>query len=148
MTWAEEIKKLDGQKCCFYGSTDNLRSHHIREKSRFPELAKDLENGITLCHKCHYTAHAGSYNGRKVGVYKEFTAPPEVMKAFIEEYASTRIVYEDTIDHLLLISSHASDMGESVNAFINRAIRETMERDNEKTVAIYARVATKEQIDT
>lgn len=46
------------------------------------------------------------------------------------------------------IQAHASDMGESVNAFINRAIRETMERDKEKTYAAYLRVATKEQIDT
>lgn len=46
------------------------------------------------------------------------------------------------------IQAHASDMGESVNAFINRAIRETMERDKEKTLAVYLRVATKEQIDT
>ena len=38
--------------------------------------------------------------------------------------------------------------GGSVNAFINRAIRETMERDKEKTYAAYLRVAQKKQIDT
>lgn len=30
------------------------------------------------------------------------------------------------------IKSHAASMDESVNAFINRAIEETMERDNKK----------------
>lgn len=30
-----------------------------------------------------------------------------------------------------IIKAHAADQGESVNAFINRAINETMERDNE-----------------
>lgn len=30
------------------------------------------------------------------------------------------------------IQAHAADMGESANAFINRAIREAMERDKEK----------------
>ena len=30
------------------------------------------------------------------------------------------------------IQAHAASMGESANAFINRAIRETMERDKEK----------------
>lgn len=29
-----------------------------------------------------------------------------------------------------IIKAHAADQGESVNAFINRAINETMERDN------------------
>ena len=31
------------------------------------------------------------------------------------------------------IKAHAESMGESVNSFINRAIDETMIRDNEKT---------------
>lgn len=31
-----------------------------------------------------------------------------------------------------IIKAHAEARGESVNAFINRAIDETMERDNEK----------------
>lgn len=31
------------------------------------------------------------------------------------------------------IKAHAESMGESVNGFINRAIEETMIRDNEKT---------------
>ncbi len=30
-----------------------------------------------------------------------------------------------------LVKAHAEKMGESVNAFVNRAIDETMERDNE-----------------
>lgn len=30
------------------------------------------------------------------------------------------------------VQTHAETMGESVNGFINRAIRETMERDNDK----------------
>lgn len=32
-----------------------------------------------------------------------------------------------------IIKAHAEARGESVNAFINRAIDETMEKDNEKT---------------
>lgn len=31
------------------------------------------------------------------------------------------------------IAEHAKSFGESVNAFVNRAIKETMNRDNEKT---------------
>ena len=30
-----------------------------------------------------------------------------------------------------VIQSHAASQGESVNAFINRAVKETMERDND-----------------
>lgn len=31
-----------------------------------------------------------------------------------------------------VIHNHATSQGESVNAFINRAVKETMERDNNK----------------
>ena len=31
-----------------------------------------------------------------------------------------------------IIQSHAAEQGESVNAFLNRAVDETMERDNSK----------------
>jgi hypothetical protein len=38
-------------------------THHVREVSRWPELALDLNNGLTLCWACHfYEAHNGHPN--------------------------------------------------------------------------------------
>lgn len=54
--WSKTIKKRDKicQKC---GSSSNLNTHHIQPKSEYPELSLDLDNGITLCEKCHEKMH-------------------------------------------------------------------------------------------
>lgn len=55
--WAKTIKKLDNNMCKLCDSTKNLHAHHIYPKSLFPELALDLDNGVTLCHDCHWGIH-------------------------------------------------------------------------------------------
>lgn len=44
-------------------------------------------------------------------------------------YATVR---KDDIINKAALEVHAADMGESLNAFVNRALREAMERDREK----------------
>jgi len=56
-SWTNVIKKLDNYMCKNCNSKDNLNSHHIMPKSDFPELSLDLDNGITLCEKCHSVLH-------------------------------------------------------------------------------------------
>lgn len=50
--WREAVIARDKvcQKC---GSTKNLEAHHIKPFSMYPELRLDLNNGLTLCRKCH-----------------------------------------------------------------------------------------------
>ena len=54
--WAAQVKQLrDYCNWCF--SEDNLAAHHILPKSRFPQYALDVSNGLTLCEDCHTTIH-------------------------------------------------------------------------------------------
>lgn len=130
--WAKEIKRLDGGRCAFCGSTENLESHHIKAKAEKPELATDLENGITLCHKCHYTAHGGDYTTHHYKCFSDrgFACSPKEMQAFIAEYAESKAVIEMPKEYLDALKAHAESTGESVNAFIKRAIMEVTEMDN------------------
>lgn len=61
-----------------------------------------------------------SYNGY-TNARKE--ANKRYMKNFVE------IKVRTTQDYREIVKAHAISMGESINAFINRAIDETMERD-------------------
>ena len=55
--WIRLIRQRDGNRCTQCGSTQDLAAHHLQSQLDHPELALDLENGITLCHRCHRKAH-------------------------------------------------------------------------------------------
>lgn len=50
--WANKVKARD-KKCLSCGSGEQLEADHIKSAARFPELALDIENGRTLCFRCH-----------------------------------------------------------------------------------------------
>lgn len=51
--WAKEVLTRDGFKCKSCGSAEKLQAHHIKSVKNFPELLDDINNGETLCFKCH-----------------------------------------------------------------------------------------------
>lgn len=59
--WRESVFVRDGHRCVWCGSKDNLEADHIKPQFLFPELKHDIDNGRTLCHRCHcQTATYGS----------------------------------------------------------------------------------------
>ena len=56
-TWSMSIKKRDGYRCIWCGSTEKLEADHIKKKLKFPKLSLDISNGRTLCFKCHKKRH-------------------------------------------------------------------------------------------
>lgn len=57
-------------------------------------------------------------------------AQKRAQKAYISKFVRLEVRVEQ--DNQAIIKAHAAARGESVNAFIARAIRETMERDTQK----------------
>lgn len=57
--WRMAVFTRDGFHCSLCGSASvrgrKLQAHHIRPKSKYPELVFDVSNGITLCAPCHRT---------------------------------------------------------------------------------------------
>ena len=50
--WRQNVYKR--VKC---GSKEKLNAHHIKSWKNYPELRYDLNNGVTLCEKCHIAWH-------------------------------------------------------------------------------------------
>ena len=64
----------------------------------------------------------------KPSTYRGFTeAQARAHKKYIAQFVETKV--RMTSEHRDQIRAHAEARGESVNAFINRAIDETMERE-------------------
>jgi hypothetical protein len=56
--WRKSVFERDNFICqCCNISGGVLRAHHINNFSDFPELRTVIENGITLCDKCHKEFH-------------------------------------------------------------------------------------------
>lgn len=56
-TWAPLVKERDNFICQKCGSTENLHAHHILEWQDYPDERFNVDNGITLCSKCHIETH-------------------------------------------------------------------------------------------
>jgi len=52
--WRNEVFKRDEYICKMcYNKKRYVEAHHIKKFSEYPELRFDVDNGITLCRKCH-----------------------------------------------------------------------------------------------
>lgn len=58
--WRRRVFARDGYICqrCGYDKGHILRAHHIHPWSFFPKLRYKLDNGVTLCDKCHKWVHS------------------------------------------------------------------------------------------
>jgi 5-methylcytosine-specific restriction endonuclease McrA len=57
--WREQIFKRDNWTCQNCGNRGGkLHAHHMKSFAEFPELRLDLNNGLTVCEKCHYEIHS------------------------------------------------------------------------------------------
>jgi len=52
-----EILERDAFRCQDCGAHKNLCVHHVKDKSKFPELTYEPTNLITLCKSCHVKRH-------------------------------------------------------------------------------------------
>lgn len=55
--WRNSILNRDNYRCTKCGSRKNLHVHHINPVARNPRKSTDMENGITLCSRCHKKEH-------------------------------------------------------------------------------------------
>ena len=78
MRWNNKVKERDGHICqiCGEPGTD---AHHILCAGYFKDQYYKLDNGITLCRKCHVLAHRGKFGASNKGKYTPEKAAQELM---------------------------------------------------------------------
>lgn len=56
--WQQQVYQRDYYKCQVCGSKIKINAHHIYAWKFYPELRFSIDNGITLCEKCHHKIHS------------------------------------------------------------------------------------------
>ena len=59
--WRAQVIRRD-KACVVCGNTNRRQAHHILSGSYFPDDRFDIENGVTLCSKCHMNFHCNFKN--------------------------------------------------------------------------------------
>lgn len=70
--WGIKIKERDEYTCQLCGENNRsiLEAHHMKHRSKFPELQFDFNNGITLCLSCHALQHLNDPKSLRLITYK------------------------------------------------------------------------------
>ncbi|PRT35304.1 helix-turn-helix domain-containing protein [Bacillus wiedmannii] len=70
--WVESVKERDNYTCTVCSSNKEIVAHHLNSYDVFEEERTDLENGLTLCNKCHLDFHSeyGFGNNTKQQFYE------------------------------------------------------------------------------
>ena len=74
--WRKSVYKRDSHKCQMPGCSyrgKKLNAHHIKKWAEAAYLRYDLDNGITLCWKCHkqITGSEGHYEALFMQIVRE-----------------------------------------------------------------------------
>ena len=82
--WRNSVFEKDNYtcQCCGDNSGGNLQAHHKFNFSEYPELRLDVNNGITLCKKCHDFNQIGSFHH----TYGSKNNTPEQLEEYINNY--------------------------------------------------------------
>lgn len=66
--WRLSVIKRDNHQCRQCGALNGLVAHHIVPWNDSVELRFDINNGLTLCHRCHNRHHRNGKGIKQKGV--------------------------------------------------------------------------------
>ncbi|MFC0903840.1 HNH endonuclease [Clostridium sp. MT-14] len=84
INWRRLVFERDNYtcQCCKNSLSNNLEAHHIENFSDHENLRFDINNGITLCKKCHNPNQKGSFHN----IYGNYNNTEEQLKEYIKNH--------------------------------------------------------------
>ena len=88
--WREAVYERDNYTCQWCGDSrgHNLNAHHIKHRSTHSELTCSVNNGITLCKRCHRALHSFTWSLLKI--LGELLETPNVKSRAISSQAKVK----------------------------------------------------------
>ena len=124
--WARTLKAICDNRCVICGSTEKLEAHHIIPSSLRPDLANDLNNGLCLCHTCHWLYHNGNY-GNNPKIDHNYIRPVDLDRfKMVKDFKEHCALIILTADQKKMIEDAAAKNGETVNDMIVRLTEEDL----------------------
>lgn len=80
--WVLNCLERDSYCCQRCGSNKNLQVHHVLNYSSHKKLRTDVNNGITLCERCHSPIISGSFHQ----IYGTYNNTKEQLDEYINSY--------------------------------------------------------------
>ena len=110
--WSKRIRERDGNRCVLCGSTEHVHAHHLMPKKYWKQYCLELNNGITLCVKCHSFGKWSVHRG--VGDYDLFCYlkknRPEQWDWYSQTVTVERFLYEKEKEKNESLCSTKSDI--------------------------------------
>lgn len=82
--WSKTVRDRDGNKCFLCGSAEHLQAHHILPRHGWKDYRLDLDNGISLCAKCHRFGKWSVHNGASLFFYLKLMMDRPLQFAYLK----------------------------------------------------------------
>ncbi len=115
--WRREVRQRDENTCRMCGVKHNLHIHHIKPLEKYPELATELDNGLTLCGNCHNLLNGKEETTNLEQFIKSFPHPRDdeiverLKEMLIKQLKTLNGIFSDSLRWMLEASDEYKKYG-------------------------------------